>query len=463
MNTALLFGLATIVVIAFVFAKIADPSSELKKLEENTPNSQDLKKEWDVGALLLRVGPVLTGFGLLGFLAQQWWGDLLYRLILIAIILVATNISAFVIYKFAQKSPNLKAIAEGLLLIGAFMFGGVLYTANEYAKQQTGAYILGTGELAGLWFLFLLPIAYLSRSVWVLGVNLIVSLVWFSTYLLTPTQKVAINVSALFNLKTSDIYVNPLLYLFLPVVGSIALILIYAWHQAKKHNLPESGYRAFYYITGLMAYLSVGALVYRGVVENFKFFQDSENGLIADLIVAILTLGVFLVDYLCKKTLKNYNINYLAPIIIFIASILGPLVFVGRYFIGFYFLEIIYIVWLLSDYLRQRSQLAQVLFYGFNGIQLFAMSTNNDNYNWFRLVIVLAIIMYASIVHYKNRSLVFYTVIAGVMALIFKVFATGVNGYLLIFALGLILMAFGIYYTQTRSKMLSDAENKVNN
>jgi hypothetical protein len=455
MSIAFLFMMATIVVVVFVFTKIADPKSELKVVE-NSIESKNIKEEWNIGALLLRLGPVFTGFGLVGYLATQWWDQLFYRLILIAMLLIGSFTGSFLINYFAPKSKNLAVLSEGLLLIGAFLVGALLNTANDLALLQTGSYALGIGELLGLWFVLIMPIAYITGSTWSLSVSLIINLVWLSTYLLTPDQKLPINLARLFNIPVDSITLNPFLYFILPVIAGIALILSYAWHQTEHHNIPQSGWRPFYYLTGLMAYLTIGALVFRGVVENFPQFQNDANGLIADLVVAILTLGVFLIDYICKRNIKNYNINYLAPVIIFVAAILGPLIFPMKFFIGFYFLEIVFIVWLLADFLRQNSKLAQILFYGFNAIQLFAISTNPLNYNWFRLLVILAIIMYASVLHYKNRSLVFYTVIAGILALVFKIFATGTSGYILIMVIGLVLMAFGFYYTQTRSKMMKE-------
>ena len=462
MSTALLFIAATLAVVVYVFVKIADPSSEAQTTREEISQSVDPKKEWNIGALLLRLGPVLAGFGLLGLVIQQWWERLEYRLLLVGLVILAIHVGAFVLYKMVNRSKSYKVFAEALLIVGVFMIGGFLQTANQIGIQNTGANIMGVGELTGIWFLLVLPIAYLARSSWVLGVNSIIGLTWFSTYILTPEQKLSVNLASIFNINNSDIYVNTGLYLFLPVLGSILLVILYGFHQSQKHFLATDHNRAFYYLNGLMAYLSVGSLVFRGVVENFDFFQNAQNGLVADLILAVLTLGVFLIDYICKLTIKNYNINFLTPIIIFIAAFLGPLIFgFGHIFIGFYFLEVVYIVWLLADFLRQDSHLAQILFYCFNAIQLFAISTNTDGFNWFKLLVVLGIIMYASIIHYKNRALVFYVVFAGVLSLMFKIFATGANGYLLIFGLGLILMAFGLYYTQTRTKMLAQVGKEV--
>ena len=461
MSTALLFVAATLAIVIYIFAKIADPSSEAQITRAEISHSVDPNKEWNIGALLLRLGPVLAGFGLLGLVIQQWWDKLEYRLLLIGLVILVVHAGAFVLLKMVKKSRSYKVFAEALLIVGVFMIGGFLQTANQIGLNQTGGNIVGVGELTGIWFLLVLPIAYLARSSWVLGVNTIVGLTWFSTYILTSEQKLSIDLVSIFNINISDIYVNIGLYLFLPVLGSILLVILYGFHQSQKHNLATDHNRTFFYLTGLMAYLSVGALVFRGVVENFAFFQKTQNGWIADIILAVLTIGVFLIDYICKLTVKNYNINFLTPIIIFFAAILGPVIFgFGHIFIGFYFLEVVYIVWLLADFLRQDSHLAQLLFYCFNAIQLFAISTNTDGYNWFKLLVVLSIIMYASIVHYKNRALVFYVVFAGILSLMFKIFATGANGYLLIFGLGLILIAFGLYYTQTRTKMLAENSSR---
>jgi len=457
MSIALLFIAATLAIVVYVFAKIADPSSEGVATRAELTQSLDPKKEWNVGVLLLRLGPVLAGFGLLGLIIQEWWDKLELRLLLIGMIVLITHIGAFVLMKFYADRKTTKIFAEALLIIGTFLIGGLLQTINQLTALNTGANLFGIGELTGIWFLIVLPIAYLSRSGWVMSVNTIIGLTWFSTYILTPEQKLSVNLASVFNLNTTDIYVNIGLYFVLPVLGSMILVLLYGYHQLKKHSQALDYNRTFYYLSGLLAYLSVGSLVFRGVVENFAFFQNTQDGFIADIILAFFTLGVFLVDYICKLVIKNYNINFLTPVIVLLAALIGPLIFgTSQIFIGFYFLEVIYIVWLLADFLRRDSHLAQILFYTFNAIQLFAISTNSESFNWFKLIVILGILMYASIIHYRNRALVFYVVFAGILSLMFKIFATGANSYLLIFGLGLVLMAFGLFYTQTRSKMLAE-------
>ncbi len=458
MSIALFFIAAALAVAVYVFVKIGDPSSEAQVTRQEFTQSLDPKKEWNIGALLLRIGPVLCGFGLLGLVIQEWWDKLELRLLLIGLIIFTTYSGAFVLSKYFSKSKISKVYAEALLIIGTFLIGAFLQTLNQASVLKIGASIFGIGEITGIWFLVVLPIAYLFRSSWIMGINTIIGLTWFSTYILTPEQKLSLNLASIFNINTADIYVNTGLYYFLLVIGSVISVILHSHHQGKKHFKCLDYRRTFCYLSGLMAFLSVGSLVFQGVVENFIFFQNTQNGLIADAILAVLTLGLFLIDYICKVSVKNYNINFLTPVIVILAGLIGPIIFgVNQIFIGFYFLEVAYIVWLLANFLRHQNHLAQILFYVFNAIELFAISTNAESFNWFKLLVILGIIMYASITHYRNRPLVFYVVFAGVTSLMLKIFSTNASGYLLIFGLGLILMAFGIYYTQTRSKMLAEA------
>jgi F0F1-type ATP synthase assembly protein I len=68
--------------------------------------------------------------------------------------------------------------------------------------------------------------------------------------------------------------------------------------------------------------------------------------------------------------------------------------------------------------------------------------------------------MYAAITHYHQRGLVFYVIFAGITSLTFKVLAANPNGFLLLTVIGIILMAFGTFYTVTRSRMLEDKQKQ---
>lgn len=454
MFSTYLFVMAGLIILAFVIAKVTDTSPETKVSKEVILNSLDLQKEFNAGALLLKIGPILAGLGLFGYLADLSQNNVGLRTILIGILLfVSAGIGIYLKTK-SGKEEKWSIFSEALLLIASFASAGFLVTLNTFVSQEYNVNFLANGEFMAIWFLILLGLAYVGKSVWILSISVALSV--YSTLVNLGTTLIPSNLIA------GDLFRSDLSAVLALGITSIVSIAIYAWHHTKGHNDATKKYRTFMYLTGLMAFFQVGTLIYLSIDRYFEAFNsanaDSTTALISNLIAAGVTLVLFGFDYIFKKTYKQYSISMLALVGVTLATIIGIFGSVsGNPFIAFYFLEAAFLVWILADWVRENSQISQILFYGLNSVQLYAIATSDGVYDWFKLVVIIAIIMYAAVVHYMYRGLVFYTLIAGVLALIIKLFnVTNIDGYLILLALGTILMAFGFFFTQTRSELLKN-------
>jgi len=452
MLTAFLFLVASLVVIAFIIIKILNPTEENRLSKEEVLRQFDPEKEWDIGAFLLKLGPVIAGFGLVGWIATEWWDQPDTRLLLIALITVILYAAAGILYTFGTKNRSLGVFGEAALLIASFMLGGVLYAANDVYTSVTGFPLFGIAEMFGIWFMVNLLVAYLSKSTWTLGVNVFVVIVWLTGYL-NPN----FNFAPLVGIRDGVMFASPYTALAIPAVTVSATAALYAWHQKMNHQVTGSGWRSFYYLSGLFSFLIVGALIFRSIdLYNAVFEQAELNAqILLDVLMMIVALVAFGIDFVLKKSVRGYNVNYLAAALVPVASLASLVAFPNAIFTGLFFIEVPFVIWILADYLRQKSPLAAPIFYSFNAIQLFALATNDDTFNWFKIIVMLAILMYASVVHYLNRPLAYYTMIIGIITLLVKVIATGANEFLMVVLSGTVLMAFGVFYTQTRSRMIA--------
>jgi len=456
MLTSFLFLIASLVVITFIIVKILNPSEGRKLSTQELLQQFDPEKDWNAGAFLLKIGPVIAGFGLVGWIATEWWDQPETRLLLITLLTVILYGIGGFLYVLSKKNNSLLVLGEASLLIASFMLGGALYSANEFFELRTGGVLFGVAELFGIWFAVNLFVAYVARSTWTFGVNVFVAIFWLAGYL-NPRY----NFAWLIGIRDTQVFSSDTNYLSLliPSIVVVATTCFYAWHQKNEHNNPKSEWRAFYYLSGLFSYLIVGALIFRSIdlyySEISKAGELDFNGTVLnDLLIAIIALLAFAFDFVLKRLVKNYNINYLVAVLVPITAFISAVAFPNAIFAGFFFIEVPFIVWILADYLREKSSLAAPIFYAFNAIQLFVLAIDQNDFNWFKILVILGILMYAAVLHYLNRPFVVYVMIVGILTLMTKVLATGANGFLIIVMAGCVLMAFGVFYTQTRAHMI---------
>lgn len=451
MLTAFLFLIASLVVIIFIIVKIFNPDTEQRLSTADILKRIDPEKEFNTGSLLLKIGPFIAGLGLVGWVSTEWWEyEELRFLILLGITLTLYLLVAF-LQKFAKGNTSFMVLSEAVLLIASFFSIASLYTGNDLLIENSSSFILGAAEIFGIWFLINFGTAYLFKSNWVLSLNIMASIFW-----LTPYLNPNFNFSPLLGMNNTENYQNQYLFLLIPLIAVIISTLTYTWHQKMNHQLPKSGYRTFYYLSGLFSFFTAGALIFHSIDIYYKDFYnlDLRGHILHDAMFALTTLVIFSIDFVLKKNFKEYNVNYLAAIIIPLTGVISLLIFPNSIFTGFFFIEAAFVVWLLADYLRQKSYIAAPIFYAFNGVQLFALASNNDNFNWFKILVILGILVYASLVHYLNKPLQYYVLIAGMLTLIVKIIATGANFFLMLSAIGLTISLFGVFYTQNRNKIL---------
>ncbi|GAB4144855.1 MAG: hypothetical protein OHK0017_03810 [Patescibacteria group bacterium] len=451
--TAFLFFMATIFVVVFIGVKILVPGDDRVKIKEI---EFDAKRDFNIGQTLLGLGPVVAGFGLIGLIAQNWSAiDLGLRLVILLIATLASVLGGLVMQK-GFKDIRFKVLGEALTILGSFTIGATLYVLNDLLKVNGGNYF-GFSEMLGFWTVLLLPLVYVTRSIWILVINLLVQLVWLATYLGKEY-----NFVSLFGIDPSTFTVvgNRFLFLLLPVVASVVLIIWHIQLQQRKLGKNITVQKAFTYIIGLMATLTVGALVWRGVVENDDQFAYGSRALAAGLVTSVVTLILFAIDFVGKATQPKYNISYLALGAVLLSSVIGLVSGFPSAFVGLYFLQTAFTVWILTDYLRNHNQVAGILFYVFNAVQLIALATNREPYSLFQLILLLSIMVYAATVHFRRLSFVYYVGAAGVITALVKMLVFRLNFNWMLFVVGLILMSFGVYYTQTRGKLIKDSRSK---
>ena len=218
-----------------------NPDTEKKLSIADLLKRIDPEKEFNTGSFLLKLGPVITGFGLIGWIATEWWEYQEIRfLILLVSSLLLYGVAGF-LYKFAKGNQSFLVLSEGSLLIASFFLLSTLYSGNNLLISNSFAFNIGISELFGLWFIINLGVAYIFKSSWTLGINLMATIFWLSPYL-NPS----FNFAPILGINNIDNFGNPYSSLLIPVIAVVANCLLYVWHQKKEHHLPSSGYRFFY-------------------------------------------------------------------------------------------------------------------------------------------------------------------------------------------------------------------------
>jgi uncharacterized membrane protein len=140
MATALLFFLAGIVIFTFIIVQIIDPSSETKKTRQELLKTFNAEREFNVGALFIRLGPIIAGLGLFGYLAEQFWGDPGTRFLLMIIILLLTFVPGFICNVMYGDNKALRLLGEGLLILSSVLVGATLWSLNDYVNDVSGRF-----------------------------------------------------------------------------------------------------------------------------------------------------------------------------------------------------------------------------------------------------------------------------------------------------------------------------------
>ena len=459
MNSALFF-LFGVLVLVFVVFKILDPSSEDRE-SKNSLDGIDTKAQADIANTLLKVGPMLLGFGLIGYLIRRFWDLSDVRLLISIILLVTCTGCGYLFYYLKKTKPENAKIfsvySDTLFLVASFLIGTVLFSINGFFNDKYGVLPFGSSEIFGIWSLALLPFLYLTRSFWMLGIAVGVHLFWITPYLNKDFNLIRL---LDFNLQSSS-STSVFGFVLLPSIGVAIYSLLYTWHQFHKHNQPNSGWRPYYYVMGMFTFFTTGALVLKSINDNYDTLNKDGTAIISNLILAAFILLMFTLDFVFKKAIKNYSINIFAAVSVMLAGFIGAVV-PNLYnnemaFLPLYFLEVPFVIWLLADFLRYKSQLSEIIFYIVSPLQLLLISIDPTPYNWFKLISLIGIMMYAAWEHLANRVFVYYVLGAGVVAVGMKlvVSSQGIDPFFIIMIVGLLVCAYGGFYSFSRKKLES--------
>lgn len=458
MNSVLFF-LFGILVLVFVVFKILDPSSENRE-SNNSLEGIDTQAQADVANTLLKVGPMLLGFGMIGYLIKRFWDMSDVRLLIASILLVACTSLGYLFYYLKKTKPENAKIfsiySDTLFLVGSFLVGAVLFSINGFFNDKFGYLVFGSSEIFGIWSLALLPFLYLTRSFWMLAIAVGVHLFW-----ITPYLNDNLNLIRLFDFGLQSRSSTSVLgFVLLPSIGVAIYSLLYTWHQHHNHNKPNSGWRPFYYVMGMFTFFTAGALVLKSINDNYSVLnKDGNTAVISNLILAAFILLMFTLDFVFKKSIKNYSINIFAAISITLAGLIGasiPALYNNQQaFLPLYFLEVPFVIWLLADFLRHKSQLSEIMFYTISPLQLLLITSDPSPYNWFKLICLLGIMLYAAWEHLNNRVFVYYVLGAGAVAIAWKLVVSSkdMDPFFIVMIVGLLLCAYGGFYSFSRKKL----------
>lgn len=468
----ILFIFAALAVIAFVVFKILDPSSEATERKHELGAVFGTEGDQKFTNLLLRLGPVIFGFGFIGWLIQKTWDNPGQRLLILTVItLLCTGAGYLCFYLSKNGDKNkfqlYKLLTESLFLFATFLIGGMIFAINGYSNSIGRGLPFGSTESLGIWTVLVFPFVYLTRSYWLLAIHGAINFFFLIQYI---SQNVNIISILGFPLQSR---VNDYLVLILPSITVVMYTLVYAWHQSEKHNNSTSPWRPFYYITGLNAFFAGGSLVMAGIFGNFSFIKEA--GLVPNLFLVAVAIIPFLIDFVSKSTFKKYNVNILAGAMFLVTGIFSIIfinaktTFSTNLFLPFLFVEIPFVIWLLADYLRQKSPLSQILFYVFNGLQFFLIASSGINDDWFKLIILTIVLMYASFVHNTNKPFLYYVGISSILAIIFKFIsnlgasALSFDFFQLFMVGGGLVMLYGFFLTFLKNKNVQIQKETKNN
>jgi uncharacterized membrane protein len=124
---------------------------------------------------IITLGSILIGLGILLFVASNW--DKISRPAKILIIFSVISLFNLGVYYFRFIRKTYLGLAEGFCLIGSFAFGaGIWLIAQIYQIH----YNFAAGIL--FWIVGILAAAYIYRSLTVMALSSILSLIWLSSY-----------------------------------------------------------------------------------------------------------------------------------------------------------------------------------------------------------------------------------------------------------------------------------------
>jgi hypothetical protein len=485
MFSLILLSLAVVFVMIFAFVLLIDESSQSKLLKSDVKDMMSFEKNWTLPIIFMKLGPILIGTGIIGLLMSQFWASSLNKLIILGLFTLLLFLLTYLQKTFSTKEKNSQLVMDILVIFDFFSIGGVLFALNEYIfdsrwvginLQQTKSvlehslFLMGTTELMTIWVMVALVIAYFSRSSIMMIFASLLNGLFFLNYYFNEVNIIRDVFRYEYKSLLIPFHINYVSCFIPPFLLASIFPFLYAYHQQKSHENGDIRDRIFYHLSALMSYFSIGGLIVYSlwqlpnkefIVSSFMRFENQslsflQGSMNINILVVVASLIVFGIDQFLK-TKKSYNLNITAGITVFICGILGFLINPNLAFLGFYILPIPYSIWLLADFLRQKSKIAMILFYIYNSMLLWVLLIDRSRFDSLIIFLLLGIMFYAGRLHKTNRLYNFYTIVTIIFSIIIFVFGVTMYSFSTMIIAGVLASLYG-YISYRNSVPSSPAE-----
>jgi hypothetical protein len=390
----------------------------------------------------------LSGAGLLGLVV----GTLEISLSLVFFISTAILVTLSIVYtRMGRKNLNYDLLRTALYSLSSFFFAGFLFAWNYFSGVDGANYPLGITEILGIWLLgnwiFMARTNYMILKIINFGINIV---------LLIPYFVNQFNIFEFFGIDFKIFRYQTVFFIIPLAIFSINSYL-YGKLQMKKTLLPQQ--KNEYILSGLSAFFSLGAVYVFGYLNYYDLLINSLSETNLEYLFGLTTLWLFGTDYICKKTYKNYNANFLVPILVTISGGFSILLSPNNPFVPMLLTSIGYMIYMMADYLRKNSPITALLFYFSFCLHLVILTFGQDFWSLFLLVIDTLILIYAALVHYKNKFFVYFVTVTVPLCLGFKVFGNSLLTYLFLAGVGSIMLLLNQNFEKEKPQKISKAVN----
>jgi hypothetical protein len=470
MVSLILLGISVLFVVIFAIIESIDESSRAQKMKDELKEIVSFNTNWTIKGIIYRISPLLIGVGFMGLLVDKFWIDSTYKLITISTILGLVMIFTILQPILGKKTNNSSLLSEILLCFNFFSVGAFLFALNEFVVDQRlngqiiasgtsnisqiahNVYLMGSTEIISLWIMIGLVFAYISRSAIQMSITSILCCVFYINYFLNEVNIVKDIFRYAYQNIPIPYHINHFTCFIFPFILAIICPVLYGYHQTHRSNISSITDRIFYYLSGILSFVSIGSLITYSLwqIPNKMYYIDlikqtaiqlpfiRTDIMYLEYLFAAVALVFFLCDQYFKKAIKGYNANYFVAVVVATFGIIGYIAMPSYAFLGFYCLSLPFVSWLMVDYLRGKSNIAMILFYIFNSVLLWFYATDSTRFDWFSAATLLGIMIYAAKLHPENRLFSFYTLLSIVFSIIVLLFGISYLAFTTMIVLGII-------------------------
>ena len=153
-------------------------------IDEHTADliNQDIKEEKEknrrlrVNITLYTVASILIGIGVISFIAANDWILKLFKdikLLKIFLMVILSTASLYGGYKLSEEGTTYKKLGTFLIMLSAFLIGGTYAVTGQTYNINSGGSVIYL-----LWFISILPLAYIYRNCVINGLSVILLIVF---------------------------------------------------------------------------------------------------------------------------------------------------------------------------------------------------------------------------------------------------------------------------------------------